>query len=111
MHISFLSGQICPAGIPDHQLCGQQDMVGPVLRVFKQSQECFNSHGAHLADGLADGRQGRRLARGQGHIVESDESPTGVGEPGVPPLGPALSNALKAATGQRKRVLPLGTRV
>ena len=45
------------------------------------------------------------------HIVESDESPTGVGEPGVPPLGPALSNALTAATGVRKRVLPLGNQV
>ena len=45
------------------------------------------------------------------HIVESDENPTGVGEPGVPPLGPAISNALTAATGQRKRVLPLGNRV
>ena len=45
------------------------------------------------------------------HIVQSDEDPTGVGEPGVPPLGPAISNALAAATGERKRVLPLGNRV
>jgi isoquinoline 1-oxidoreductase beta subunit len=45
------------------------------------------------------------------HIVESAESPTGVGEPGVPPLGPAVSNALMAATGKRKRILPIGTRV
>lgn len=45
------------------------------------------------------------------HIVASDEAPTGVGEPGVPPLGPAVSNALTAATGKRKRVLPLGTEV
>jgi isoquinoline 1-oxidoreductase beta subunit len=45
------------------------------------------------------------------HIVDSNEAPTGVGEPGVPPLGPAVSNALMAATGERRRVLPLGTRV
>ncbi len=45
------------------------------------------------------------------HIVASDETPTGVGEPGVPPLGPAVSNALTAATGARRRVLPLGTEV
>jgi isoquinoline 1-oxidoreductase beta subunit len=41
------------------------------------------------------------------HIVPSTEKPTGVGEPGVPPLAPALANALAAATGQRLRVLPL----
>ncbi|MEO1079502.1 MAG: xanthine dehydrogenase family protein molybdopterin-binding subunit [Pseudomonadota bacterium] len=45
------------------------------------------------------------------HIVNSAEAPTGVGEPGVPPLGPAVANALLSATGERKRVLPLGTRV
>jgi isoquinoline 1-oxidoreductase beta subunit len=45
------------------------------------------------------------------HIVESTETPSGVGEPGVPPLGPAVSNALLAATGARKRVLPLGESV
>lgn len=43
------------------------------------------------------------------HIVPSDEAPSGVGEPGVPPLGPAVSNALFAATGTRRRTLPLGT--
>ena len=41
------------------------------------------------------------------HIVDSNESPTGVGEPGVPPLAPAVANAVFAATGQRLRSLPL----
>jgi isoquinoline 1-oxidoreductase beta subunit len=40
------------------------------------------------------------------HIVPSTEAPTGVGEPGVPPIGPALANAVFAATGKRVRVLP-----
>ena len=41
------------------------------------------------------------------HIMPSAESPTGVGEPGVPPLAPALANAVFAASGQRLRQLPL----
>lgn len=41
------------------------------------------------------------------HIVESHEKPTGVGEPGVPPIAAAVANALAAATGQRLRTLPL----
>jgi len=41
------------------------------------------------------------------HIMPSTEKPTGVGEPGTPVIGPAVANAIAAATGQRLRVLPL----
>lgn len=44
----------------------------------------------------------------QTHIVLSVRPPGGVGEPGVPPLAPAVANALFALTGQRLRSLPLG---
>jgi isoquinoline 1-oxidoreductase beta subunit len=40
------------------------------------------------------------------HIVPSAEPPTGVGEPGVAPVGPAIANAIFAATGTRVRILP-----
>jgi isoquinoline 1-oxidoreductase beta subunit len=41
------------------------------------------------------------------HLVESHEPPSGVGEPAVPPLAPALGNAVFAATGMRVRKLPI----
>ncbi len=57
-----------------------------------------------------DGYQVLRLPempRIEVHVVPSAEPPTGVGEPGVPPIGPAVANALAAATGRRVRVLPM----
>jgi isoquinoline 1-oxidoreductase beta subunit len=41
------------------------------------------------------------------HIVPSTAKPSGVGEPGVPPIAPAVANALAQATGKRLRTLPL----
>jgi isoquinoline 1-oxidoreductase beta subunit len=41
------------------------------------------------------------------HIISSTEPPEGVGEPGTPPIAPAVANALFTLTGQRLRSLPL----
>jgi isoquinoline 1-oxidoreductase beta subunit len=41
------------------------------------------------------------------YIVPSAEPPTGVGEPGVAPIGPAVANAIFAATGKRIHVFPI----
>jgi isoquinoline 1-oxidoreductase beta subunit len=43
----------------------------------------------------------------QTHIIPSTAHPQGVGEPGTPPVAPAVANALYALTGQRLRSLPL----
>jgi isoquinoline 1-oxidoreductase beta subunit len=43
----------------------------------------------------------------ESYFVESHESPTGIGEPTVPPLAPALCNAIFAATRKRIRKLPI----
>ena len=41
------------------------------------------------------------------HLVESVRRPGGVGEPGTPPIAPAVATALFMLTGERRRSLPL----
>ena len=42
------------------------------------------------------------------HIVESSKEPSGIGEPGTPPIAPAVANAVFALTGKRLRRMPFG---
>ena len=41
------------------------------------------------------------------YVVDSSAPPCGVGEPGVPPIAPAICNAINAAVGKRIRALPI----
>ena len=47
------------------------------------------------------------MPRVEVHLVPGGDKPTGVGEPGVPPIAPAVANAMFALTGKRARALPL----
>jgi isoquinoline 1-oxidoreductase beta subunit len=48
----------------------------------------------------------RDMPKVEVHLVPSTESPGGIGEPGTPPIAPAVANAIFAATGKRLRKLP-----
>lgn len=50
----------------------------------------------------------REMPKVEVHLVSNQERPSGIGEPGVPPLAPSIGNAVFAAGGKRLRNLPLG---
>ena len=64
----------------------------------------------HVDQNNFDGYQPLRIAdmpQVEVHILPSNQHPTGVGEPGVPPIAAAVANAIFAASGKRIRTLPL----
>ena len=90
----------------------EQQVQGAVLDGLSSSlaQEITVENGA-VVQGSFDTYPMLRMpgvpARIDVHFVESEHAPVGLGEAGLPPLPPALCNAIFAATGQRVRALPL----
>ena len=74
--------------------------------MIAQMQSLSNGYDAVLASPVRDMDQARVV---QVDFKKTDFSPTGLGEPALPPVIPALCNAIFAATGKRIRHLPIDT--
>jgi isoquinoline 1-oxidoreductase subunit beta len=92
---------------PDNIRAQIEGGVGFGLGAVLKSQLTLDN--GRVVEGNFDGYEVLRLdemPKVEVHIVASAEKPTGVGEPGVPPIGPAVANALFQADKKRRRVLP-----
>ena len=92
---------------PDQVRAQMEGGIGFGLGAILKSQLTLNQ--GRIVEGNFDGYDVLRMdemPKVEVYIVKSTAPPTGVGEPGVPPIGPAVANAYFKATGKRVRVLP-----
>jgi isoquinoline 1-oxidoreductase subunit beta len=92
---------------PDNVRAQMEGGIGFGLGAVLKSQLTLDK--GRIIEGNFDGYEVLRLdemPHVEVHIVPSNAKPSGVGEPGVPPIGPAVANALAAAGRKRIRILP-----
>ncbi|MGO9008330.1 MAG: molybdopterin cofactor-binding domain-containing protein [Beijerinckiaceae bacterium] len=92
---------------PDQVRAQMEGGIGFGLGAILKSQITLNK--GKVVEGNFDGYDVLRLnemPQVEVHIVASNAHPTGVGEPGVPPIGPAVANGVFQATKKHIRVLP-----
>ena len=99
-------GQVVnPNGVRAQHEGGINDGLSTALRL------AINIEGGRVTNGNFDSYPLMKIADAppviETHIVENDHPPAGMGEMGLPPLAPALGNAIFAATGKRIRELPI----
>ncbi len=95
-----------PNGIAAQLESGVNDGLSTALRL------AINIEGGRVVDGNFDTYQLMRIADApreiETHIIDNGDPPAGMGEMGLPPLAPALANAIFQVTGRRIRNLPIG---
>ncbi|WP_425410483.1 molybdopterin cofactor-binding domain-containing protein [Hyphococcus sp.] len=94
-----------PNGVAAQLESGVNDGLSTALRL------AIDIEGGRVVTGNFDDYQLMRIADAppvvETHIIDNGESPMGMGEMGLPPLAPALANAIFQATGKRIRDLPI----
>ena len=93
---------------PDLVVSQVEGSVGFALSTVLRNRITLN--GGRVVQGNFNDYEPTRIyemPRVEVHIVPSTEPPSGIGEPPVPPLAPAIANAVHSLTGQRLRSLPL----
>lgn len=92
---------------PDNVRAQMEGGIGFGLGAVLKSKLTLDN--GRIVEGNFDGYEVLRLDEMPAvevHIVPSEAKPSGVGEPGVPPIGPAVANAFYQATKRRIRALP-----
>ncbi len=95
-----------PNGVIAQMESGVHDGISTALRLEITLEEGRIQQDNFHNYRLASLRDAPRVV--ETYIVDSPHPPSGVGEPPISPLAPALTNAIFAATGQRIRELPIG---
>ncbi|MHA7872329.1 MAG: molybdopterin cofactor-binding domain-containing protein, partial [Hyphococcus sp.] len=94
-----------PNGVEAQLESGVNDGLSTALRL------AINVENGRVVEGNFDRYQLMRIADAppvvETHIIDNGDPPAGMGEMGIPPLAPALANAIYQATGKRIRNLPI----
>jgi len=103
-------GQVVnPNGVKAQHEGGINDGLSTALRL------AIDIEGGRVINGNFDSYELMKIADAppiiETHIVKNDHPPAGMGEMGLPPLAPALANAIFRATGKRIRELPIGNQL
>jgi len=112
--LASLTGQIGRPGTGLHPLRGQTGAPGPTHAIIDgigalMFQELNLERGRITQSNLHEYpmiRMPQAPAKIEIHFLKSDNNPTGIGEPALPPIAPAIGNAIFAATGKRLRQCP-----
>ncbi len=118
VHVEVIDGEINVLNVdcaidcglvlnPDGATAQMEGAIAMGMSLAMSTEICFEN-GAVINSNFDDYPVLRinNMPKVRAHFVQSDEEPTGLGEPGVSPFAPALSNAVFAASGKRLRNLP-----